>query len=198
MMMRILLAGLLGAVAMFLWSFVAHMVLPLGEVGVSEIPNESAVTAAMVSNIGNKRGFYYFPGTGLGPEASHADRKAAMERVAGEYESKPSGVLIYRPPGFPFAFGKWLVREFIFELVESLLAAFLLAQTLLSSFVKRAGFVAVIGVIAAITTNMSYWNWYGFPREYTAAYMVTQMIGYLCAGLVIAFILKNTTPRFAV
>lgn len=195
MMMRIFLAGLLGAIAMFAWSFVAHMVLPLGEYGISEIPNESSVTSTLVSNLGEKRGFYYFPGTGLGPEASHADRKAAMERVASEYETKPSGVIIYRPPGYPFLFGKWLAREFILELIESLLAAFLLAQTVLSSYLKRAGFVTIIGVIAAVTTNMSYWNWYGFPRGYTAGYMLTQMIGFLCAGLVVALILKNTTPR---
>ena len=196
MMMRIFLAGLLGALAMFIWSFVAHMLTPLGEFGISEIPNESAVTSTLVSNLGQTRGFYYFPGTGLGPSASHAERAAAMQKMADEFESKPSGVIIYRPPGFPFVFGKLLVREFVLEFVESLLAAFLLAQTRLFSFAKRVGFVAIIGVIAAITTNMSYWNWYGFPKEYTAGYMLTQMIGYLCAGLVIAFIVKHV-PRTA-
>lgn len=193
--MRILLAGLLGAVAMFLWSFIAHMILPLGEMGVSEIPNEAAVTGPMVANIASKPGFYYFPGTGLGPDASHAERAAAMEKMAAEFESKPSGVLIYHPPGAPFVFGKRLVQEFILEFVESLLAAFLLAQTRRLSFVGRTGFVAVIGLIAAITTNLSYWNWYGFPIDYTFGYMITQIVGYTCAGLVIATVFRNAQPR---
>ncbi len=41
--MKILLAGILGAVAMFIWTAIAHMALPLGEAGIGEIPNESAV-----------------------------------------------------------------------------------------------------------------------------------------------------------
>jgi hypothetical protein len=45
--MKILLAGFLGAVAMFIWTSIAHMALPLGEAGISEIPNEQAVLAAM-------------------------------------------------------------------------------------------------------------------------------------------------------
>lgn len=35
---RILLAGILGGIAMFAWSTIAHMVLPLGMTGFSEIP----------------------------------------------------------------------------------------------------------------------------------------------------------------
>ena len=58
MTMRIFLAGVLGAVAMFLWSFVAHMFLPLGEAGISEMPNEQAVASAMQNSLGDKAGMY--------------------------------------------------------------------------------------------------------------------------------------------
>jgi len=30
--------------------------------------------------------------------------------------------------------------------------------------------VLVTGILAAITTNLSYWNWYGFPGAYTASF----------------------------
>jgi len=36
--MRILLAGVIGAIAMFIWTSFAHMALPLGEAGINEIP----------------------------------------------------------------------------------------------------------------------------------------------------------------
>lgn len=195
-MMKILLAGLLGAIAMFVWQFIAHMVLPLGEMGVSEIPNESAVTSAMVTNMGSRPGFYFFPGSGLGPDASKADREKAMELMAKDYETKATGVLVYRPPGDrSFNFPKWLIREFLFQLVQAVLAAWLLAQAGLISFGKRVLFVVVIGIIAAITTNLSYWNWYGFPKEFTIGQIITRMIAFLCAGIVIALVLK---PRRAV
>jgi hypothetical protein len=35
---RIILAGVLGGIAMFIWTAIAHMALPLGEAGIGEIP----------------------------------------------------------------------------------------------------------------------------------------------------------------
>jgi len=53
--MRILLAGVLGGIAMFVWTSIAHMALPLGEAGIGEIPNESAVLGAIQSSMGETR-----------------------------------------------------------------------------------------------------------------------------------------------
>lgn len=71
---------------------------------------------------------------------------------------------------------------------------FLLAQTRLRSFASRLGFVALVGLLATIATNVSYWNWYGFPVTYTAAYMTTNFVGFLCAGLVAAAVLREREP----
>jgi hypothetical protein len=48
---RIILAGVLGGIAMFIWTSIAHMMLPLGEAGIGEIPNEAAVLAAMQTTL---------------------------------------------------------------------------------------------------------------------------------------------------
>jgi hypothetical protein len=72
--MKILLAGILGGIAMFIWTSIAHLVLPLGEAGISEIPNESAVLSAMQSNIGDQTGLYIFPGLGVGKNATARKR----------------------------------------------------------------------------------------------------------------------------
>jgi len=50
--MRILLAGVLGGIVMFVWTSIAHMALPLGEAGIGEIPNESVELSTMQSSIG--------------------------------------------------------------------------------------------------------------------------------------------------
>jgi hypothetical protein len=50
---------------MFVCTSIAHMALPLGEAGINEIPNQSAVLGAMQSNIGDKTGLYIFPGLGV-------------------------------------------------------------------------------------------------------------------------------------
>src|SRR5207248_9555316 len=49
---RIVLAGILGAIVMFVWSSVAHIMTSLPAMGIQEIPNEQAVLTAMQAQIG--------------------------------------------------------------------------------------------------------------------------------------------------
>jgi len=193
--MRILLAGILGGIAMFVWNFVGHAVLPLGEVGVREMPNEQAVLDAMKTNL-TENGLYHFPGRGLGPNATREEKSDAMKRLMEKVETGPSGLLVYHPSR-PVSFGRLLGIEFATDVLQSILVVFLLAQTAIDSFIGRVGFVFVAGVLATITTNVSYWNWYGFPKRYTAAYMFIEIVGFLCVGIVAALILGKRNTQSA-
>jgi hypothetical protein len=192
---RVLLAGLLGGIAMFAWTSIAHMVLPLGDAGIKEMPNESAVLTVMSSQMGSAPGFYFFPGMGVGPNATRAQKKAAMKDYQGKLDVNPSGILLYHPPGVKMMTGAMLGTEFLTELVEAFLVVFLLAQTRLRSLGARVGFVTLAGVLAAIATNISYWNWYGFPGKYTAAYILTQVLGFFCIGIIAALMMKGAANR---
>ena len=189
--MKILLAGILGGVVMFIWTSIAHMALPLGEAGIREVANESAVLSAMQSNIGDQTGLYIFPGPGVEKNATRQEKNEAMKHMAEKMATNPSGILMYHAPGRPFTIGKWLGIEFGTELLEAILVAFLLVQTRIVSFSGRVGFVLVAGILAAITTNVSYWNWYGFPCVYTASYMFIQIVGFLLVGVVAALVLPK-------
>jgi hypothetical protein len=191
---RVLLAGLLGGIAMFAWTSLAHMVLPLGGAGLKEIPNEPGVLSAMQASLGTAPGLYLFPATGLGPDATMQQKRAAMDQYGQKLAANPSGILIYHPPGAqPMTPGQ-LGTEFLTELIEALLAVILLSQTRLTSFASRLGFVVVAGMLATIATNVSYWNWYGFPATYTVAYMMTGLVGFICVGLVAAAVMKERVP----
>jgi hypothetical protein len=48
-------------------------------------------------------------------------------------------------------------------------------------------------LLASLATNVSYWNWYGFPASYTLAYMSTQIVGFLVAGVAASLVLRNRT-----
>ena len=195
--MKIVLAGVLGGIAMFIWTSIAHMALPLGEAGISEIPNESAVVSAMQSSIGEQTGLYIFPGPGVGKNATRQEKHEAMKHMGEKMATNPSGILMYHAPGRPMAFGKLLGIEFGTELLEAILVVFLLAQTSIASFAGRVGFVLVAGILASIATNVSYWNWYGFPCVYTASYMLIQVIGFFLVGIVAGFVLRKTSVRTA-
>ena len=191
---RIFLAGVLGAIAMFAWTAIAHMALPIGEAGIQNTMDDEALLAAMKTNVKDKDGLYTFPSMGLGPNATHAEQSKAMETFPAKLEKNPSGFFLYHPAGSrPMSMGKFLTVEFITELIEALIAVWLLAQTRIVSFGGRVGFVVVAGIMAAIATNVSYWNWWGFPSAYTAAYMFIQFVGFFLVGLVAAIMFRRVT-----
>jgi len=183
-----LLAGVLGGLAFFFWSYVAHDVLPLGKAGIKEIPNEQAVLSSMKANM-PEHGLYFLPGLGMSEKATHAQQAAAMEARMHKVETGPSGFLVYHP-ALEFSFGKALAVELGTNILQVLLAVLLLGQTSLVSFAARWRFITLAGVLAAISTNISYWNWYGFPGNYTLAYVCTVAMGFVFAGLVAAAIVK--------
>ena len=169
--MRILIAGLLGAIAMFIWASIAHL-SPLASVGLKSIPNEAAVTQDLQQGLGANRGLYFFP---------HA---ASMRDAAKAAAASPSGIIAYNPPAAP-AMGRQLSIEFALELIESILTAFVIAAVA-AGFGRSVAIAAVIGAIAGIATNFSYWNWYGFSPDYTAAYAFIELMKFVFAGAAIA------------
>src|SRR5207247_4854570 len=187
---RAFVAAILGGITMFIWSFLAHDLLPLGETGMREFKDEAAMLDALKTNLGDARGLYHFPGHKAGPNATRQEKSDAMKRAMEKAASGPSGVLLYHPAR-EFSFGKLLGIEFATELLEAVLVVFLLTQTGTESFSGPICFAVVAGLLAAITTNIPYWNWYGFPSNYTAAYMSSEISGFRCVGLLAALILRS-------
>jgi uncharacterized membrane protein YkgB len=189
------LAAFLGALAMFFASFVFHMFTPLGEAGITPMPGPEAVMSAMSSALGDKSGMYMFPTGGYSPDLPREQHAAAMDKMMEEMKTNPSGLLIYHPAGRVFNFGKALGVQFGIDFLKTLLVIYLLTQTSVASFGGRTMFVTVAGLLAAITTSPSLWNWYGFDGAYTGAAVVMMTVEFLVAGIVIALILRNTPAR---
>lgn len=189
---RVMIGGILAGVALYLWLFAAHEFLGLGEMGIREIPNnEAAVLGAMQTSI-PEAGFYFYPGFGLGPKPTSEQRNAAMPDYMKKYEQSPHGILIYHPPSGPFSFGKLLARQGGLNLLEGLIVAWLLSWVAAETrYAARVGFVTVVGILASITTNLEYLNWYEFPSAYEKGYLTTQIVGYFLAGLVAAAFVKG-------
>jgi hypothetical protein len=170
--MRILIAGVLGCLAMYVWATIAHL-SPLATIGVRAMPNEPVVVAALKLNLGDQRGTYVFPMQTPGGDTS---------------KTTPQGVLAYTPDAPAGVSPRQLGVEFGLELVESLLMAGVAALAA-AGFGRRLGIAVLVGLIAAMTTNASYWNWYGFGLDYTLATGFVELMKYVVAGVVIAAIL---------
>lgn len=181
---RIAIAGLLGAIVMFVWSTIAHIATPLGTAGISQLPDESRVLSAMEGGI-SRDGLYLFP---------WVDMKApdAMQKSAALMKAHGSGFLIYHPPGHGVIdMGPPMAEEFAKQLVIALIAAWLVSISAVAGFGRRVLFVSAIGVAMAMTTNLSYLIWYGFPLANTLAYMAIEFGEMLFGGMAIAWILRG-------
>lgn len=182
---RLLIAGLVGGIAMFIWSSLAHTVLPLGEAGLDMVAADSAVAATLQGELGDKPGLYGFPGVGGDP---HRD-EAAMAAMTEKMRTGPSGLIVYHQAGYNPPMTTLMGKELALEIVQSLILAWLLAGLAVSGLAARTLAATAAGVAVGIGTNGSYWTWWGFPTDYTVAAVVIQAVGYAIAGLVIAAIL---------
>ena len=171
-MKRILIAGVLAGIAMFVWESVAHMVLPFGEMGLSSLPNDEAMRAALAAQLGNADGLFVYPTIQMDQTPSPG----------------PWGLLLYHPHwSFSWAVLGW---EALVELVMGLGLAWLIALAGAATFGRRMAIAALVGVAAAVAVSPSYTIWFGFPAAYTAGQMIVAFVDYLVGGAVIAWLVK--------
>jgi hypothetical protein len=191
MVRKIVLAGVVGGIGFFVWQFIGHDVLPLGDAGIKGIANEDAVIAGLRQNI-PEPGFYFFPSSGmLTPGMNSDQRKAAMSKMQEMYRTGPHGILIFDPQGAEPITARQLLSELGFDILTCLVAAWLLAQVGRSAgYGARVLFVTVLGLIPTLAEGLSEWNWYGFPMSYTLAQLVIYVVGFGLAGLLVAYFVK--------
>src|SRR4029078_13526822 len=95
-LMRILIAALLGGGVTFFWGFVAHVVLPVGEMGmvVASDAAQDQVAAAMKSGFPGE-GVYMVPG--MDPKLMNDE--AAMKAFGARATAMPYAFVVYQPVG---------------------------------------------------------------------------------------------------
>ena len=191
---RTVLGVALAGLAMFIWGALSHMVLGLGEAGIKNIPNESAMVSAVRTNI-DQSGFYFFPGMPDASGKSKEAKDAAEKEWTDKYRAGPNGILIVQTTGREPMDAAQLLTELASNVGCALVAALLLmlAAGSLSSFGARVVFVALLGLFAHLSIEVSYWNWYGFPATYTWAALADQVIGAGIMGVVLALFVRPSS-----
>jgi hypothetical protein len=184
-MAKILLAGAVGGIVVFLWSAFTHMVLPTGEAGIRQIPNEDAVVGAMKESM-REPGLYLFPGMDMHRKPTPEEKQAwAAKTAAG-----PTGFLVYHPTGSSVLSPKYFVTELVANIAAAILLALVLASVP-ASLGKRGIYGMLFGLFAWLSITVSYWNWYGFPGSFVGEEALDQIGGWLLGGLAIAALFKR-------
>jgi hypothetical protein len=178
---KILLGGLIGGIVLFLWGFVSHTMLPLGEMGIAALPEEEIVLGAMESAI-SEPAIYFFPGMSKDPSAE--ETQVWMEK----YEAGPIGILVYRPTGLKPMSGQ-LIYQLLTDIAAVLLAALLLSFTALVYW-KRVLFVTLLGLVGWFGIILPYMIWYLFPGSFTVGALIDGLLGWFLVGLLLGVMVK--------
>lgn len=179
--LRVLLAGLAGGAIMFAWGAVSHMVLPLGDVGVKQLPQEEALVGAMKGAI-TEPGFYRFPA--MEGDSAHHPTPEQQKAWEAKYAAGPRGVLIIDPAGGTAMDVKQLGSEFATGTVAALLAAVIL-RCLSCGFIGRLFACTMFGVVGWLSIDASYHIWDSFPKDFAVGRLIEGTAGWFLAGLAI-------------
>jgi hypothetical protein len=180
--MRVLTAGLIGGIVFFIWGAVSHMVLPIGDMGMKQANAEDPVLAAMQQNFAGE-GVYVVPG--LAPEKM-AD-PAAAAAYSAKAKSSPNAFVVYQPVGRDgMDMTGNLVKQFVSDFLSALVVAFVLSLGAFG-FAKRVFIATALGLFSWLSISVSYWNWYRFPLDFTIGNLLEQVLGWLLAGIAIAW-----------
>ncbi len=179
---RIPLAAVVGGAVMFIWGAVSHMALPIGDMGIKNLPGEELLLPQMKLLL-SERGFYAFPGMKEG-EMSEEEMKEWEEK----YRQGPRGAVIFDPSGAEMMSVAQLGTEFASNALAALVAAMILVRAG-RDWASRTLVAGAIGVAAWLSIDVSYWNWYRFPDEMAMAGLIDQTAGWLLSGGAIALVL---------
>jgi hypothetical protein len=110
----------LSAVAVFVVSFVVHMMLPYHKSDYKKLPNEDIVTEAL-RKAAPAPGTYFFPHCG-----SHKEMNSP--EVVEKFKRGPVGLMTVMPSGMP-VLAKHLIQWFLYSLAVSVFVAYLTGRT---------------------------------------------------------------------
>lgn len=178
---RVILAGIVGGIFMFVGGFLTHGVLQIDNMFMKDLPSEAPVVSSIQDTI-SQRGWYVFPA-----------REKLMATEEGQKELKekwskgPTGIVIYNPKG-----GQDEVTLMSIEALSNVALCIILAAVLMrvaGSKPTRIALATLLGVAAWLAIDVSYWNWDKFPDTYVLAGLIDQGVSWFLAGTAITLVL---------
>jgi hypothetical protein len=187
---KALIAGVVGGLVIFFWGFVVHTVVHLHSRTIHPLPDEAAFVATM-QETGAATGVYFVPFLDRAHDDADA-QQAADDQWKEAARRGPIALMMYRAEGVePMAPITFIRGALLFVLASTVAALMLIpAAPKLSGYLGRVVFIASFGVVVALFSDFSMWNWWHAPLDYAGMLALDHIIGWTLAGLAIAAIVK--------
>jgi len=192
---RILIAGIVGGILIFVMGATNHMAFQLLDRTFHNIP-DSGTFIEHLKTRGLKHGFYVFPD--MPTSAEHSDG-AKMAELNERYKAGPAGMLLIAPTGQDMMTLETLGKELATNVIAALLAAWVVS--LAGSDVglgRRWLVVIVIGLIGWFSFIASYGIWYRFPHDFVHDEALCALLEWSVAGVAIAAIVRRPSMPVAI
>lgn len=167
-MKKNILAVVLGALVVFVWGMISWAALPWHNWTAHQFEDEAAVIQMLESHAPNA-GVYWVP---YG-EGEHEPGKAAA-------------FLNVLPDGWDMNMSKLMIVALLGQILSALIVLLLLRHTSGLNYWAKVRFVALVGLAIGFISHFPYWNWFGFPADYTLVMTLDTLIAWALAGLVMA------------
>jgi hypothetical protein len=169
----LLVATLVGGIALFVWGAVWHMALPFSNAGMHEFANNDLVVDVIGENA-PQRGIYFSPQgifAAVNIDPGLTDRTASM--------------------------GPYMLVQLLTEFAVVFVLTILLFHSTFTTILGRAVYAGIVGLAGALTIHIAHWNWYSFPTSYTLSELANNVIGFFLVGLVVGWLMQRMSPARA-
>ena len=192
MMKRLAIAGLAGAVVLFIWSSISWTLIPWHTM--DKFPGEEGIRQTFKLTKA-QRGVYLIPGEDRSIDKSAltgAELDAMKEARKRAEKDGPIALVVYDPKGgSPQGFGTIVIGFFLNFMVATTAAVLLmLAAPALPGLPGRVIFVVLLGVYTAIGTHLMSWNWLNYPLKFSLEMAGDTLLASLLLGVTLGLLVK--------
>jgi hypothetical protein len=189
-MKRVLLAGVLGGLAAFVWGAISWAGIHLVDRSWKALRDEAPVVAALRAEASaSERAFYALPAP---PDLRGESGPDARARHEARMAEGPLAFVVWVPHGVsmedPKVFGIGLL---LCIAIATLCAGLLsLATPVLPTYGRRVLLVSLFGVVAALAGPIAEWNWLLYPLGPAVLGAIDTTLEFVAIALVVAALVK--------
>jgi hypothetical protein len=186
MLKQIIIGGIVGGIALFIWGFISWAVMDWHFYTIQHDEGTRAVVENIETQL-SETGVYYFP-----PLSADQHDAAGMEEYAEQFKNGPHGMIFYTAEHGEMMSPMRLARGFLVDVVASMMATVLLIIALpnLPKYGARVMYVLALGVFAVMSVHLVNGVFHDMPVSWTTGVALDLTASWLCAGLVLGAIVR--------
>lgn len=184
--MKNIIAGIAGAMIVFIWGGISWMILPWHNWGSKSFQEEGQAVTLAIKKEALESGIYILPNIKPDMHENKEKEKAWMEKA----HQGPFAFMSIKTEGTRGSMGQGLLIQFLIELMVAFIGVWLINKCTYPHHWQKALFVSYAVAAGAFVMNFSDWNWWGFPLTVALVNTIDAAIAWFLGGFIMAKILK--------